>query len=861
MIGFFLKRGCRLMAKHLRRCYALMLIVFFAQPLFARAEESGMHRGPSLRIEVQRGAQRLPSFRVPKLEPGDSVWVDVDLQSIGDQQWVLVAGTLTPTGHHLTWHSLDLSAANNRLEIPIQSIDQTPFVIIAPQLRNLFGLNTSIRTSVELILESVRSDPQRFIDLQRVDLVNAAITALERGFDTVVRQLNPTQARDAVVSLAAKFGVKSVNPACFRQEAIDTACVALHIVGSKDFLLPAAGDLAQSVGAKQAADLAGLLSSNLRFFVQAGDVLSQRFQDQYEFAASFGRVLESSEQTTLFSRSRFRRGSIKTAYVYVPAWFPHNEPSLKLANKKHLCLHDGYLPIQFEGRLPLMNYWHAWWIKPTDVQSGFASPTSFRYANLLIHQERLVFDADALMRDAMAREAMHGSTHTRIEVQAGGRYGFESIQLEPVDLWFPSKAAMGLLLRGQHHLNASELNHMVVTDHPLSHCLDEVRLLSAGQTIFSNKQSGPQTLAIDLSGVDAGEVQIELRFRGGPIESGVLRVRPPRPKLTQITHHAQERFVMLEGLGLERIDKLAWLGSTCRPKPNDWQSLSEASSLRHQVVRFDCDNDIADKTSRQGDAELLIKGHDQPLKFPVKVRPARPNLALAQDARSIVIRPGPQSKAWGLHQQGKLVTVDSRLSLLFKANASYKLQKGAYSLAMRLVADAGASPAIELGPLLIDHRSQELRTRQAVSLEKVELPGVLSRIEYQVRHEESQLASDWQSLGIDVLMVPELDTVTCSVEPGVLWLSGNLLELIDQAEIKLDHSEPTIDPDMTKALNTATLEACPHGLCLALQDPLNQGAQQMSQHVQQSGHMLDLFIRLRWIDKTFKMKFARPRKC
>ena len=84
---------------------------------------------------------------------------------------------------------------------------------------------------------------------------------------------------------------------------------------------------------------------------------------------------------------------------------------------------------------------------------------------------------------------------------------------------------------------------------------------------------------------------------------------------------------------------------------------------------------------------------------------------------------------------------------------------------------------------------------------------------------------------------------------------------IDQAEIKLDHSEPTIDPDMTKALNTATLEACPHGLCLALQDPLNQGAQQMSQHVQQSGHMLDLFIRLRWIDKTFKMKFARPRKC
>jgi len=133
MIGLFLKRGLRVMAKHLRRCYVLMLIAFVTQPLLALTEESGIHRGPSLRMEVQRGAQRLPSFRVPKLEPGDSVWVDVDLQSIGDQQWVLLAGTLTPTGHHLTWYSLDLSAANSRLEIPIESVDQTPFVIIAPQ--------------------------------------------------------------------------------------------------------------------------------------------------------------------------------------------------------------------------------------------------------------------------------------------------------------------------------------------------------------------------------------------------------------------------------------------------------------------------------------------------------------------------------------------------------------------------------------------------------------------------------------------------------------------------------------------------------------------------------------------------------
>ena len=119
----------------------------------------------------------------------------------------------------------------------------------------------------------------------------------------------------------------------------------------------------------------------------------------------------------------------------------------------------------------------------------------------------------------MSREAMQGSEHARIEVQAGGRYGFESIQLEPVDLWFPPKAAMGLLLIGQHHLVASELNQMVVTDHPLSHCLDEIRLLRTGQTIFSTKQSGPQTLAIDLSGVEAGKYKSNCDFEGGRLKA------------------------------------------------------------------------------------------------------------------------------------------------------------------------------------------------------------------------------------------------------------------------------------------------------------------------------------------------------
>ena len=522
--------------------WILCALCLFVAPHFSHAANDGIHRGPTLKIEVQRGEQRLPAYRVPQLKAGDTLRIQVDSRSIGEQAWVMLGGTLTASGHHLSWQSEDLESGKTSLEIPIQSSEQIPFLLIAPQLRNLFGLNTSYQGSVDLMLESIKADPQRFIDLQRVDWVNAAISALERGLETVLQQKDPAQGRQAVFGLAAKFGVKNLNPDCFRQEIVDTGCIALHILGSKDFLLPAAGELASSVGAKQAADLAGLLSTNLRFFVQAGDLLSQRFRDQYEFAASFGRVFESSEETILFSRTRLRTGSVKTAYVYVPAWFAHEEPTISVERGRPLCLLDAYVPIRFEGRLPLLNYWHSWWLTPkaglpgstTDQNSERSTEAlaPLRSAQLSIHQERLHFDADALLRDIATAKGGLPPRNASMTVDMGGRYGFDNVRLESVQLWYPPSDAIEWLLSGQDALVSGQLNRLELSDHPLSSCIDKIQLLRNGQRLLGAHSGispmSPVTSAIEkkatsyavsLDGVAAGPAQLEVHFRGGAIQT------------------------------------------------------------------------------------------------------------------------------------------------------------------------------------------------------------------------------------------------------------------------------------------------------------------------------------------------------
>ncbi|MEN9420664.1 MAG: hypothetical protein RLZZ107_135, partial [Bacteroidota bacterium] len=325
----------------------LALLILTANPKVFSLEL--IHYGPVFDITVKRGEEKLPLFNVPRLKRGDVIQVIPDSSSLARGDWVLQLARVAPSGNLVETYGFDLTNLRTPPELEITADGQIPVILLAPQLRNLFGLYTSFTESSDLLSEVLKSDPQRFFDLQQVDQINQAITALSRGLDDLILNKSTEQAIAATKSLAIKFGVNQIDGTCFKNSAINTQCVAANIVANKDFALPANNELGLVMGQKRAADLTSFLTSNIKVFSEAGDFLTHKFRDQYDFAPTFGRRKGDSAQIELFSLSRFKNGTIKTAYVYVPAWFDGEAPLLQVNQKSPTCLLSGKFNLVNKG--------------------------------------------------------------------------------------------------------------------------------------------------------------------------------------------------------------------------------------------------------------------------------------------------------------------------------------------------------------------------------------------------------------------------------------------------------------------------------------------------------------------------------
>jgi hypothetical protein len=222
-------------------------------------------------------------------------------------------GLIAPAGNQIQTQAIDVSKLDDFARLDIVSDEHAPVIVLAPQLRNLFGLYTSFRESSALLDEVIHSDPQRFYDLQRLDEVNQAISALAQGLDQVVLNRNPAEGISAARAMAQKFGVSQVDPECFRNNAVNTQCVAVSIVANKDFVLPSSSEL-------------GMLSNG--------------------------------------------KGNIKTAYVYVPAWLKGSTPALSASSQRPICLTQGRFEVATTDRMPVVNHWHHWRMAFSDSATG-----------------------------------------------------------------------------------------------------------------------------------------------------------------------------------------------------------------------------------------------------------------------------------------------------------------------------------------------------------------------------------------------------------------------------------------------------------------------------------------------------------
>jgi hypothetical protein len=814
-----------------------------------------IHHGPVMDIQIQRGEELLSIFQVSRLRRGDRFLVKPDLGSLAAGDWVLLLARISPAGNQVETRRFDLSQFKDYAAIDITADDQVPALMLAPQLRNLFGLYTSFTESANLLQEVLLSDPQKFFDLQKVDQVNQAITALGQSLDQMMLSRAPEQALAAAKELAFKFGVQTLDPDCFKGNLVNTQCVAANIVASKDFSIPSSGDLSAMVGQKKAVDLTSFLMANVHALSQASDFVSHKYRDQYDFAPTFGRQKGDSRLTELFSLNRFRSGAIKTAYVYVPAWFNAPAPTLSVGEARTSCWLNGQVELKVQGRLPVAHYWHDWSLTIQDPQSR-QRVAQLTHVSFLPEQGLLRFDPSQLPPD-------HWPTGGLLEARLSGRFGFEFVGPLTLRLALPLKGDLRSQIQGLDRLVASDSTTLTLGTPTTAACLDSLEVMTHdGRTLGRSSGAQAQTVSVDLRQASAGAASLIVRQRGLPAQTVALNVQPPRAQVQSVEHAELDTTLQVTGEHLDRIAFIQLDDHRCEP-----QELRESTG--RDVLVLSCTGDIR-SNARLSDIVTLHHRNQTPAPLRVSLlkKAAPPRLQIAPTAQALLVRPSLKAMRWGLTPGDLLLSDDSGLSILLQAEPGYVMPRGNFGLQLRFIDDpATAAKPIE-HPLMVDFAHQELRTRNPISFQGVELPSIVNPLEFRVVHHPSQAMGQWTPLNRAVLLLPDLTHITCADTPDAYWIHGQHLDKIDAIDDQgptppmtttspqdLDapagstrDTELNVAPGATAPRRPVQLDACDQGgLCLKVTTPERQPIWR---------------IALRWVDqRVFHVQLGEVPSC
>ena len=807
----------------------------------AHADEAS-HPGPLISVYVVRGDARLPIHQVAHLRKGDRLLVNATRSAEAQDKWLLMLATVSPSGNKVTSKKFDLSASTAGGAIDIGADDEVPIIVLAPQVRTLFGLSTSFDESATLIGDALAADPQRFVDLQKLDQINHAISSLSAGLDAVVQSQDPAHAVDSAKAMAAKFGVKTVDPACFKDKVVNTKCVASSIVSNKALTVPSVGDLGALAGPFASADLSPDLLANVRLVSAASTFLANKYRDQYDFAPSSGTRQDSDDALQLYASARFKNGAIKTAYVYVPSWFAGKAPELSVATAAPACLSRGELAVTLSHSLPVSNYWHDWELV---LRQAGASEVLAQSAKIVFKPEKGVFAIDfkAIAKDL----ALDGQT---LEASIKGRFSFAGVATKPFKVVLPRMDHLQEQFIGLDELIAGE-QRSVRMQRGQGSCVESLELVADGATLATSAKDTHDQLDADLRKVAPGEARLRINQFGVEQQHLTVKIKQPLAHVQRITHYDIDTQLAVTGSNLERIAVLRADGSECKPQASDDGDeppavAPDAHAGAAPAMRvFTCPAALS--SNARLPAKVTVEHVDlEPASFQVALTKleARPHMQVsgARDALRTVL--SPKAVQWGLPADGQLVTDDTGQSLLLRAYDGFQLGRGSYNLQLKFADD----PVTEQTPisvsLIADRPHNELRTRVPVAFSNLALPGVVNPIWYRVQHQQTGFVGDWRPLERAVVALPTLGALTCAPGAGGLLLHGAGLEQIDWVSADLAR---TTAPADWKPGSAVLAGACEQEQCLA---------------VGQLGAERRLRIKLHWIDHPlFNARFADVPSC
>ena len=809
------------------RVLAGLLLAFSA---LAGAADNRSHAGPVITVQVQRGAEQLPMARVDHLHRGDRLLVTADRSGVAQGAWLVLLALAVPHANQVTSQRYALTDGDTVASIDITDDQQIPIIVIAPQVKTFFGLGTSFNQSADLIADAISADPQRFIDLQKIDQIDNAIATLKSGLDALVQKLQPADAIDATKTMAAKFGATSIDPDCLKGGVVDTRCVATSIVSNQDLKSPSLVELGSIAQPFVNNALSPDMLANVRLVAATSAFLANKYRDQYDFAPSSAQRDKDGGKLRLFSNGNFKGGDIKTAYVYVPSWYAGEPPQLRVDSQPMRCLAAGSLHLSVQGPLPLGNYWHDWSLR---LRAAGASDSVLQLDALQFNPETGTMDID--LQDHEAELAQHGE---QLTASLTGKYAFDAVTLPDFTVALPSSADLSSRLSGLESLVAGDKVQLRFAPEAVDVCVQSLRLTANTTELQAQRASADSGIfEFDLKDLPAGDAVLEITQVGAAQQSFPVRILQRRAHLARLEHFDQEPVLHASGENLDRIDVIQLGADSC--------VATDAAAPARSSRNFVCPDAWSDNADLPKQATIhYLQQEPQPEKVRLKLSAARPLVALGSSKTALLAVLSPNAYRWGLELDDALVSSDSGLSVQLTPLHGNKLARGSYSMQLRFADD----PVTEQNPisvfLMADYVHNELRTRRPVDFKGSQLPNIVNPLQYRVLQQPSGLASDWKPLPRALVSLPAIGNLECDAKSQGLLIHGSQLDQIDWAsnDLALDRT-----PADTSGASFAKLSSCADGLCLRIPQ------------LAANGH---LKVKVHWIDdRVFEVSFPPLPSC
>ena len=163
--------------------------------------------------------------------------------------------------------------------------------------------------------------------------------------------------------------------------------------------------------------------------------------------------------------------------------------------------------------------------------------------------------------------------------------------------------------------------------------------------------------------------------------------------------------------------------------------------------------------------------------------------------------------------------------MLLQTKQPYTLLRGLYELQIRFTGDPKSDREPFTVPLISDLDHNELRTKNPIDFSQFDLPSVINSLEYRIFHNTNGQFSEWTNLDKSVILLPDLQDMTCSTRLSSWLVSGKNLNLIESIRVE--------DNGHEEDFQAAQLVSCLQGLCLRIPNLIAKSS---------------ISIRIRWVD-------------